>query len=72
MRIDRAEVSWDSQKSKWLVRIQTGEEVVRRHCNLPKTADEAALRSAALKTIQDEGYEADSATISISRQAAAS
>lgn len=72
MRIDRAEVSWDPQKSKWLVRIQTGDEVVRRHCSLPKNADEQALRSAALKTIQEEGYEADPANVVISRQAAAS
>ena len=72
MRIDRAEVSWDAQKSKWLVRIQNGDEVLRRHCSLPKNADEQALRAAALKTVQDEGYEADPATVTISRQAAAS
>ena len=71
MRIDRAEVSWDAQKSKWMVRIQTGEEVVRRHFSLPKDADEQALRSTALRTVQDEGYVADPATIIISRQAAA-
>lgn len=71
MRIDRAEVSWDPQKSKWLVRIQTGDEVVRRHCGLPKNADEQALRSAALKTVQEEGYEADPANVVILRQAAA-
>ncbi|HEV2340995.1 MAG TPA: hypothetical protein VGS15_04255 [Candidatus Acidoferrales bacterium] len=72
MRIDRAEVSWDAQKSKWLVRIQNGDEVLRRHCSLPKNADEQALRAAALKTVQEEGYEADPATVTISRQAAAS
>lgn len=72
MRIDRAEVSWDAQKSKWLVRIQTGDEVVRRYCSLPKNADEQALRSAALKTVQEEGYDADPAAVMISRQAAAS
>ena len=71
MRIDRAEVSWDAQKSKWLVRIQNGDEVLRRHCSLPKNADEQALRAAALKTVQEEGYEADPATVTISRQAAA-
>lgn len=72
MRIDRAEISWDAQKSKWLVRIQNGDEVLRRHCSLPKNADEQALRAAALKTVQEEGYEADPATVTISRQAAAS
>jgi hypothetical protein len=39
------------------VRIQAGEEVIRRHCDLPRTADERALQQAAAKTLQDEGYE---------------
>ena len=70
MRADRVEISWDSNKSNWLVRIQSGEEVIRRHCNLPRDADENALRSAAQKTVQDEGYELDSANITIQRPAA--
>lgn len=57
MRADRMEISWDNEKSKWLIRIEAGEEVVRRHCDLPRSADEATLRAAAQKTIQDEGYE---------------
>lgn len=57
MRADSVDVSWDSAKSSWVVRIQAGEEVVRRHCKLPQNADEAALRSAAAKTLEDEGYE---------------
>lgn len=72
MRADRVEVSWDSEKSQWLVRIVNGEEVVRRHLNLPSTADEAALRNAAQKTVADEGYEADAAVISVERAQAAS
>lgn len=59
MRADRVEVSWETNKSKWLVRIEAGEEVIRRHCDLPQNADEGALRSAAQKTVQDEGYELD-------------
>lgn len=58
MRADNVEVSWDAAKTSWQVRIQTGEEVIRRHCKLPQNADEAALRSAADQTLQDEGYEA--------------
>ena len=67
MRADRVELSWDANKSKWLVRIQSGEEVIRRQCDVPKNADEQALRSAAQKTVQDEGYEADMAQLSIRR-----
>lgn len=70
MRADRVEVSWDASKSKWMVRIQSGEEVIRRYCDLPKGADENTLRSAAQKTVQDEGYELDAANLAISRSAA--
>jgi hypothetical protein len=69
MQADRVEISWDTTKSKWLVRIQAGGEVIRRHCDLPRNADEATLRSSALKTLTDEGYEADGADISVQRMA---
>ena len=69
MRADRVEVSWDAGKSSWLVRIEIGEEVIRRHCKLPQNADEHALRQAAQKTLQDEGYEVDGAAVNIKRMA---
>ena len=65
MRADRAEVSWDSEKSKWVVRISIGEEVIRRYCSLPQTASESDLRSAAQSTLKDEGYELESEAITI-------
>jgi hypothetical protein len=67
MRADRVEVTWDANKSKWLVRIAMGEEVIRRPCDTPKSADEQTLRSAAQKIVQDEGYEVNAAQISIQR-----
>ncbi len=67
MRADRVEISWDAAESKWLVRIETGEEVIRRHCQAPEDADELRLRSVVQKTVQDEGYEADPAQIRIHR-----
>lgn len=67
MRADRVEISWDAAESKWLVRIATGEEVIRRHYHAPKDADEARLQSAAQKTLQDEGYEPDPVQICIRR-----
>lgn len=69
MRADKVEVSWDDSKSKWLVRIQAGEEVIRRHCDLARTADEQALRAAAQQTLSDEGYEVDSTAINVARMA---
>ena len=70
MQADRVEVSWDDNKSKWVVRMQSGEEVIRRYCDLPKSADDGALRSAAQKTVQDEGYAVDGANMTIRRPAA--
>ncbi|MFZ0038698.1 MAG: hypothetical protein WAK91_14815 [Candidatus Acidiferrales bacterium] len=67
MRPDQVEVSWDAAKSKWQVRIQSGEEVIHRHFDAPKNADDASLRSVAAKTVADEGYEFDSARITIRR-----
>jgi len=58
MVADRVDVSWDPEKSKWLVRITSGEEVIRRHFGAAKNADEQTLRSAALQTARDEGYDA--------------
>jgi len=71
MNADRVEISWDSSKSQWLVRIQSGEEVIRRFCKLSKDADEQALRSAAEKTVRDEGYDFAPATVSVRRESAA-
>ena len=65
MRPDRVEVSWEAQKSKWLVRIVSGVEVIRRLFYARKDADEQTLRSTAQKTVRDEGYEADAALISV-------
>lgn len=67
MRADSVEVSWDGGKSGWLVRIISGEEVIRRHCSLPQNADEKALRSAAQETLRDEGYDGEVATLNIKR-----
>jgi len=70
MRADFAEMSWDSDKSKWMVRISIGEEVIRRHCDLPRNASEPELRTAAEKTLQDEGYEIDGTAIKIEKMVA--
>jgi hypothetical protein len=67
MRPDRVEVSWDTQKSKWLIRIEAGEEVLRRHCDAPKNADDQTLRLAVQKTVADEGYELDPTSVNIRR-----
>ena len=67
MRPDRVEVLWDADKSIWLVRIESGEETIRRRCDAPKNVDDQTLRLTAQKTVEDEGYELGSASISIRR-----
>jgi len=67
MRADRVEVSWDNEKSDWVIRIQSGDEVIRRHYKAPKNADEKTLRAKAEETVRDEGYEANAAVVSIKR-----
>jgi hypothetical protein len=63
MKADRVEITWDSQKSNWLVRIEAGEEVVRRHLSLPRETPEPTLRAAAQKIADDEGYEASNISV---------
>jgi len=57
LRAERAEVSWDNGKSKWLVRIHVGDEVIRRYWKAAKNADHDTLRTDAVKTAKDEGYD---------------
>lgn len=71
MRADRTEVSWDTEKSKWMIRISVGEEVIRRYCDLSQTTSETDLRAAAQKTLEDEGYELDGGAITIQQTKAA-
>jgi hypothetical protein len=62
MKADLVEVSRDD-KGSWIIRIQVGGEVIRRHCNEPKNADEGRLRNAAVKAATDEGYTVDPSSI---------
>jgi hypothetical protein len=64
----KATVDWDPTKKQWHVRVQIGEEVIKRP--LPKTAQDAneeSLRSQAVATAMDEGYSVDPSTVAIVR-----
>ena len=69
LRADRAQVSWDKDKSKWLIRLQVGEEVIRRWCNEPKGAGPETVRAAAVQTAHDEGYELDAGAVEVQQAA---
>jgi hypothetical protein len=64
----KATVDWDPNKKQWHVRVQIGEEVIKRP--LPKTAQDAnedSLRSQAVATAKDEGYAVDPSAVEIVR-----
>jgi hypothetical protein len=63
MKADRVEVSHDDQSKRWLIRIQVGEEVIRRLCDEAKDADEMTLRRAAVEIAADEGYSVDPSAV---------
>lgn len=69
MRADSVEVTWDDSKGSWLVRIISGEEVIRRHAKLGKNADQQMLRASVQKTLVDEGFEPDLSHINIAAPA---
>ena len=67
MHADRVQISWDTHKSRWIVKIEAGSEVIRRQCDHSRDADEQTLRTAAEQTVIDEGYEIDGERITVVR-----
>lgn len=68
LKAEKATVNWDPAKKQWHVRVQIGEEVIKRAlAKTPQDASEDILRSRAVETAKDEGYEIDAARIAIQR-----
>jgi hypothetical protein len=70
IKADRAAILWDPEKKIWRVRIEVGEEVIKRPCangKLKRDAADDVLRRLAVDTAHNEGYEIDPATVAISR-----
>jgi len=67
MRADEVEASWDAAKKSWLLRIRIGEEVIRRHCDAARDAEDGILKSLAQKTLLDEGFEPEPGELRILR-----
>ena len=64
----KATVEWDAQKGQWHVRVQVGEEVIKRVLKeTEQNASEEALRSQAVEIAKDEGYSVDPSTVAIVR-----
>ncbi len=70
IKADSAAVQWDPQKKTWRVRIQIGEEVIKRPAGdhkVPHDAADEKLRTLAVQTAQGDGYELDPAAVTIAR-----
>jgi hypothetical protein len=70
MKADRAVVVWDADKKSWRVRIEIGEEVIKRPASgrkMGRDAGEEELRAAAIETALADGYELDPAAVSVNR-----
>ena len=69
IKADRAVVSWDAQKKAWRVRIQVGEEIIKRPCDskVRRDATDEALRTLALETARADGYELQAGSVAIER-----
>jgi hypothetical protein len=64
----KASVDWDQHDNHWHVRIQVGEEVIKRKLDsAAKDTDADTLKSKAVACAKDEGYEVDPSTITINR-----
>jgi hypothetical protein len=72
LQADRAKVEWNSAKKHWEVRIEVGEEVIKRPIlDQPDDTSEAALKERAIAIAVDEGYQLTAAQILVQARASA-
>jgi hypothetical protein len=68
LKADGAVVNWEPAKKCWVIRLQSGEEVIKRPSRkTPRDANDDLLRSLAIATAQDEGYELDASSVTVTR-----
>ena len=68
LKADKAVVNWEPAKKHWVVRLQSGEEVIKRPAKkTPRDANDDLLRSLAVTTAKDEGFELDAASVTVAR-----
>ena len=68
LRANAAKVDWDQQKKQWHVEIVMGAEVVKRWLKgRPHETADDSLRSLAVETAKDEGYELDAGQVPVAR-----
>ncbi len=67
LRANSAKVEWDAEKKQWHVVITVGAEVVKRWIKEPHEAADDSLKSLAVSTAKDEGYDVDAGSVSVAR-----
>ena len=68
LQANQAEVAWDSKKKQWHVTIEVGAESIKRWSAAKgREAGDDALRTMAVETARDEGYELEVQRVSIMR-----
>jgi len=66
LRADHAKVGWNPDKKHWEVRIQVGEEVIKRPlAGAAAQSDVTALKARAVEIANDEGYTLNPANVSV-------
>ena len=67
LRANSAKVDWSPDKKQWHVTISIGAEVIKRWLKNPHDTADDSLRSLALETAKDEGYELDVGHVTVVR-----
>ena len=67
LRATSAKVDWTPEKKQWHVEISIGAEVIKRWAKNPHETGDDSLRSLALETAKDEGYELDASHVTVVR-----
>jgi len=68
LRADQAKVEWIAEKKQWHVVITVGAEVIKRWVpKSPHDAGDDTLKSTAVQVAKDEGYDLDSARVTVAR-----
>jgi hypothetical protein len=65
LKANEAKIEWSPDKKRWHVVIQVGAEVIKRWAGDSHESGDEALRTLAVQTAKDEGYELDPARVSV-------
>ncbi len=65
LKANEAKIEWSDDKKQWHVVIQVGAETIKRWAGKTQATGDDALKSLAVQTAKDEGYELDPERVSV-------